>query len=412
MAVPEGHVEGVSSLNEGDSRAPAVRIGLNPETRRQMWQKLMWVGVWLAFMGAPIGDLLDGNHTTPATVLGWLGLACFVTVYLGLVMRHTARPPGRVTLYGLLGFLATLALALSLCLGSPWLVLFVYVSVSCGATLPLALATWAILVATATMTLIGAHVTHVGDIVPGLAIPALLGGFAMTGVRHLIRTSVELREARATVAQLAANEERLRMARDLHDLLGHSLSLITLKSELAGRMLPAHPEQAARQVADIEQVSRQALVDVRAAVSGYRRATLPAELAGARTMLSAAGIEAKVPNEAPVALPAAEEEALAWVVREAATNVVRHSGARHCTVALTELQTLDGLFLELRVQDDGPGRPGSSAPVAGNGLTGIAERLEKVAGVLETEAGRKGFTLTARIRLIPDPPEIPLVSGS
>ena len=86
----------------------------------------------------------------------------------------------------------------------------------------------------------------------------------------------ELREARATVAQLAANEERLRLARDLHDLLGHSLSLITLKSELAGRMLPGDPEQAARQVADIEQVGRQALVDVREAVSGFRRPTLEA----------------------------------------------------------------------------------------------------------------------------------------
>ncbi|MFG3283118.1 sensor histidine kinase [Streptomyces sp. NPDC048111] len=376
-----------------------------------MLQKLMWVGIWLAFMGAPIGDLLDHHHAAPATVLGWLGLAGFVTVYLALVLRHTASPLASATVYSLLGFLAALAVTLSLTLGGAWLVLFVYVSVSCGATLPLALATWAILVSTAGMTVIGTRVTDVGDVVPGLVIPALLGGFAMTGVRHLIRTSVELREARATVAQLAANEERLRMARDLHDLLGHSLSLITLKSELAGRMLPDYPGQAARQVADIEQVSRQALVDVRAAVSGYRRATLPAELAGARTMLNAAGIRADVPSGAPDELPAAEEEVLAWVLREAATNVVRHSGARHCTVTLEERQTLDGRFLELRVHDDGKPRPGSAAPVAGNGLTGLAERLEKVSGVLETEAGRAGFTLTARVPLIPGPSEIPLVSG-
>ncbi|MEU9102103.1 sensor histidine kinase [Streptomyces sp. NPDC048361] len=376
-----------------------------------MWQKLMWVGIWLAFMGAPIGDLLDGNHTTVPTVLGWAGLAGFVTVYLALVLRHTARPLATVTVYSLLGFLAALAVTLSLTLGGAWLVLFVYVSVSCGATLPLALATWAILVTTAGMTVIGTHLSHVGDVLPGLAIPALLGGFAMTGVRHLIRTSVELREARATVAQLAANEERLRMARDLHDLLGHSLSLITLKSELAGRMLPGRPEQAAREVADIERVSRQALADVRAAVTGYRRVTLPAELAGARTVLNAAGIQADVPPEAPEGLPGAEEEVLAWVLREAATNVVRHSGARHCTVTLAELQTLDGRFLELRVQDDGPGRTGTGVPVAGNGLTGLAERLEKVAGVLETESGRKGFTLIARIPLIPAASETPLGSG-
>ncbi|MFE9117303.1 sensor histidine kinase [Streptomyces sp. NPDC007172] len=376
-----------------------------------MLQKLMWVGIWLAFMGAPIGDLLDGNHTTVPTVLGWLGLAGFVTVYLALVLRHTARPMATATVYGLLGFLAVLALTLSLTLGSPWLVLFVYVSVSCGATLSLALASWAILVTTATMTVIGTHTAHVADVVPDLVIPTLLGGFAMTGVRHLIRTSVELREARATVAQLATNEERLRMARDLHDLLGHSLSLITLKSELAGRMLPGHPEQAAKEVADIEQVGRQALADVRAAVSGYRRMTLPAELAGARTVLNAAGIQADVPTEAPGGLPAAEEEVLAWVLREAATNVVRHSGARHCTVTLDVCQTLDGRFLELRVRDDGRPRPGAPAPDPGHGLTGLRERLEKVSGVLETEAGRKGFTLTARIPLIPDASGIPLVSG-
>ncbi|WP_411292724.1 sensor histidine kinase [Streptomyces sp. SDr-06] len=386
-------------MNQGH---PAARIGMSPETRRQMLQKLMWVGIWLAFMGAPVADLLDGHHATAATVFGWLGLVGFVSVYLALVLRHTARPLATTTVYGLLGFQAALAVSLSLALGSPWLVLFVYVSVSCGATLPMALASWAILASTATMTLIGVRVTHVGDVVPGLVIPALLGGFAMTGVRHLIRTSVELREARATVAQLAANEERLRMARDLHDLLGHSLSLITLKSELAGRMLPDHPDRAAQQVADIEQVSRQALVDVRAAVSGYRRATLPAELAGARTALSAAGIQADVPSDVPEGLPAAAEEVLAWVLREAATNVVRHSGARHCTVTVGERQTLDGRFLELRVQDDGKPRPGAPAPVAGNGLTGLAERLAKVSGALETDAGRKGFTLTARIPLPPE----------
>ncbi|GGY34393.1 two-component sensor histidine kinase [Streptomyces xanthochromogenes] len=401
----------MSPVNQGHSEEPAVRIGLSPETRRQMLQKLMWVGIWLAFMSAPIGDLLDGNHTTVATALGWFGLVGFVTVYLALVLRHTARPMATATVYSLLGLLAAVALALSLTLGAPWLVLFVYVSVSCGATLSPGLATWAILVTTAAMTAIGTHVTHVGDVVPGLAIPALLGGFAMTGVRHLIRTSVELREARATVAQLATNEERLRMARDLHDLLGHSLSLITLKSELAGRMLPDRPEQAAREVADIERVGRQALADVRAAVSGYRRVTLPAELAGARTVLNAAGIRADVPTEAPEGLPAAAEEVLAWVLREAATNVVRHSGARHCAITLDASQTLDGRFLELRVRDDGKPRPGASAPVPGHGLTGLRERLEKVSGVLETDAGRKGFTLTARIPLIPDASETPLVSG-
>lgn len=216
----------------------------------------------------------------------------------------------------------------------------------------------------------------------------------MTGVRQLVRTTVELRKARATVAQLAANEERLRLARDLHDLLGHSLSLITLKSELAGRMLPDHPDKAAQQVADIEQVSRQALVDVREAVTGYRRPRLAGELAGAQVALTAAGITADLPAEPDLdGVPEESESALAWALREAITNVVRHSGARRCAVELVRRQTLDGPVLELSVEDEGSG--GSGTP--GNGLTGLIERLEKVGGSLEAGKVRHGFRLTARV---------------
>ncbi|WHM41239.1 sensor histidine kinase [Streptomyces sp. BPTC-684] len=384
-----------------EDHKPVAGFGRPPENRQEALRKLLWIGIWLAFLGAPVSDLLKREHTAWATVLGWLALVAFVAVYLALVFRHTARPFARATVASILVFLASIAVVTSLTLDAPWLVLFVYVSVGCGAVLPLPLARWAIPGATAAMALIG--LTTRGDwsdFVPGLAIPALLGGFAMTGVRHLVRTTVELRQARATVAQLAANEERLRLARDLHDLLGHSLSLITLKSELAGRMLPDRPDQAAQQVADIEQVSRQALVDVREAVTGYRRATLTGELAGARTALTAAGVAADLPvaAELPPGLPPGAGEALAWVVREAVTNVVRHSGARRCVITLGECQTLDGRFLELKVADDGRG---GSAVTAGNGLTGLAERLSEVAGKLEpsTQKG-KGFTLTARVPLL------------
>ncbi|WP_329404675.1 sensor histidine kinase [Streptomyces melanogenes] len=384
-----------------EDHKPVAPIGRPPENRQEALRKLLWIGIWLAFLGAPVSDLLKREHTTWATALGWLALVAFVAVYLALVFRHTARPFARATVASILVFLTGIAVVTSLTLDAPWLVLFVYVSVGCGAVLPLSLARWAIPGATAAMALIGVTTRgDWGDFVPGLAIPALLGGFAMTGVRHLVRTTVELRQARATVAQLAANEERLRLARDLHDLLGHSLSLITLKSELAGRMLPAHPDQAAQQVADIEQVSRQALVDVREAVTGYRRATLPGELAGARTALTAAGVAADLPvtAELPPGLPPGAGEALAWVVREAVTNVVRHSGARRCVITLGVFQSLDGRFLELKIADDGRG---ASAVTAGNGLTGLAERLSEVDGKLEPMAQKgKGFTLTARVPLL------------
>ncbi|GGP52248.1 two-component sensor histidine kinase [Streptomyces melanogenes] len=384
-----------------EDHKPVAAIGRPPENRQEALRKLLWIGIWLAFLGAPVSDLLKREHTAWATALGWLALVAFVAVYLALVFRHTARPFARATVASMLVFLTGIAVVTSLTLAAPWLVLFVYVSVGCGAVLPLPLARWAIPGATAAMALIGLTTKgDWGDFVPGLAIPALLGGFAMTGVRHLVRTTVELRQARATVAQLAANEERLRLARDLHDLLGHSLSLITLKSELAGRMLPDRPDQAAQQVADIEQVSRQALVDVREAVTGYRRATLPGELAGARTALTAAGVAADLPvtAELPPGLPPGAGEALAWVVREAVTNVVRHSGARKCVITLGVFQTLDGRFLELKIADDGRG---ASAATPGNGLTGLAERLSEVNGKLEPSAQKgRGFTLTARVPLL------------
>ncbi|POX45194.1 sensor histidine kinase, partial [Streptomyces sp. Ru72] len=233
------------------------------------------------------------------------------------------------------------------------------------------------------------------DEVENLLLLVVLIGYAMTGVGQLVRTTIELRKARATVAQLAANEERLRLARDLHDLLGHSLSLITLKSELAGRMLPDHPEKAAQQVADIERVSRQALVDVREAVTGYRRPRLSAELAGAQAALTAAGVRADIAAEPDLTGVAEESESvLAWALREAVTNVVRHSGAGRCTIEVLQRQTLDGRMLELSVEDDGSGGAGNGP---GNGLTGLTERLQKAGGTLEAGRVRHGFRLVARV---------------
>ncbi|MFE9994277.1 sensor histidine kinase [Streptomyces avermitilis] len=370
-----------------------VRTGQSPRNVREALRKAMWIVIWLVFLSSPVHDLASGHHTPAATAAGWLGLAAFVGIYLTLVFRNMGKAMNGPVVAALVGALGALAVVLCLSLGPPWLGLFVYVSVACGTTFPLRVAYWTIPLTAVAMLLVGLHGGE--QDARNLVLLVVLIGFAMTGVRQLVRTTVELRKARATVAQLAANEERLRLARDLHDLLGHSLSLITLKSELAGRMLPDHPEKAAQQVADIEQVSRQALVDVREAVTGYRRPRLAGELAGMQVALTAAGVTADLPAEPDLdGVPEESESALAWALREAVTNVVRHSGARRCVVELVHRQTLDGPVLELSVEDDGSGGSGSTP---GNGLTGLTERLEKAGGSLDAGRVRRGFRLVARV---------------
>jgi two-component system sensor histidine kinase DesK len=222
-----------------------------------------------------------------------------------------------------------------------------------------------------------------GDKVGGMALGLLGIGAAMISFGEIMRANFELREARAEVARLAVADERARFARDLHDLLGHSLSVIAIKSELAKRRLPDDPHAAATEVADIEKVTREALREVREAVSGYRRPVLDAELAGARTALDAAGIAATIERPA-VELPSEVEAVLAWTVREAATNVIRHSGATHSAIRV--VPGLDHASVE--VVDDGRGPNGSGGH--GSGLVGLEERLRAAGGRLEAGPRQDG----------------------
>ena len=202
-----------------------------------------------------------------------------------------------------------------------------------------------------------------------MLLPVVLVGWAMIGFRLQLVLMFELRQARETVAKLAVNEERLRLARDMHDLTGQSLSLITLKSELAARRLAQLPPSAEldavrSEITDIGRVSRQTLQDIREAVSGYRRPTLAVEIITARTSLEAAGIH--VDDDPALTMRSGTfgpdaEAALAWCLREAATNVIRHSGARNCRVRLTERSA----EMSLEVSDDGHGLSGEATGPAG-----------------------------------------------
>jgi len=169
------------------------------------------------------------------------------------------------------------------------------------------------------------------------------------------------------------------------------LSLIAVKSELVSKLIPAAPERAAAENADIEAVARQALQEVREAVAGYRQPTLTSELESAREILTAAGIEFTF-DRPPVGLPAAQEAALSWVIREGATNIIRHSRAKSCTARFEN----DGGGLRLVVRDDGEASNGTGP--SGSGLTGLRERVEAAGGTCEAgPAEGGGFRLAVTL---------------
>ncbi|TQS45808.1 sensor histidine kinase [Cryptosporangium phraense] len=214
----------------------------------------------------------------------------------------------------------------------------------------------------------------------GLIFGIVVSALAIWGVRQMIARNVSLIQAQETVAALAVAEERARTARDLHDILGHSLTVITVKAELAGRLIRVDPDRAEAEVADLERLSREALADVRRTVSGYRAVTLAGEIVSARVALDAAGIDAQLPN-ALDDVPGERRELFGWVVREGVTNVIRHAAARKCVVRVTRTS--------VQVADDGRGpgwdasaTAGPGATSEGNGLTGLRERVEAAGGTL------------------------------
>jgi len=227
----------------------------------------------------------------------------------------------------------------------------------------------------------------------GAAVNDLVVGAAAIGGRLVLVTNQSLVRARDEIARLAISEERLRFARDVHDLLGQNLTLAILKSELVARDLPASTPATVRQTQrELAVALRQALDDVRSAVAGYRRIDIHTELAAARSALSTAGIELTVDDQVG-ALPAVQDGVLAWVLRESVTNVIRHSGARRCVVRLRREQ----VRATLEVDDDGRG---GEHRRDGSGLAGIAERLAVVGGSFEAAAvGGDGFAVRASVPL-------------
>jgi two-component system, NarL family, sensor histidine kinase DesK len=345
--------------------------------------RLLCMGTALAFLAVPLADLLSGRLSGGSAAVAAVGLTAFAAVFLRLFwILPSVTTERRGEGAALLGALAVLAIGLSIAFGDDWLGLLVYLSVALALALPTQLA----LAGISAVVAIAVAITGEVDV----AVQVVAFGVILVAVRRLMELVRELEAARAQVAELAAREERLRLSRDMHDLLGHNLSLIALKSELALKLIGRDPEGAANEVRDVESAARQALQEARAAVRGLRRTSLAAELDAARDAVEAAGIEASVRSSGP--LPASVETLLGFAAREGATNVMRHSGASRCEIVVRRV----GDVAELELRDDGVGA--ASAGGEGSGLRGLAERMAEAGGTLEAgSAEGGGFRLAARV---------------
>ena len=367
--------------------------------RRVVWTLfgLVYLFIW------PLGELFKPGHSVPEKIVGVAALSSYVAVFVTLVVANN--PWSGLTsrrTWILLGIVTALALAYPLLLGVDWCGLLIYLGVAYAMALPPALAGRGVLTATALTLVICAIVRAPAGTLALLSFETLTIGMLMLAFRTSRILVVQLREARDEVARLAANEERLRISRDLHDLLGRTLSLIVLKSEVASRLAVRDQTRSLAEVEDIQTIARQALADVREAVSGYRQRPLTDELQNARGVLAAAEVELTVTTSG-TPLPDRIDDLFGWAVREGVTNIVRHSRAR--TAAITVARQGDDAVLE--ITDDGagaedpvPGPAGRSPVTGGNGLRGLGERVAASGGAIE--AGPRtcgGFRLGVRAPL-------------
>jgi two-component system sensor histidine kinase DesK len=228
--------------------------------------------------------------------------------------------------------------------------------------------------------------------VPATVFAGLVGGVNIHYAQVWV-SNARLRMAHSEIEHLAKVAERERIARDLHDVLGHTLSVIALKSELAGKLMEREPERAAREIREVNDVAREALAQVRSAVTGYRAAGLSAEFEAMRKAFDTAGVALEVEAQ-PLTLPPAHENTLALVLREASTNVLRHAQAKTCHVRLIDR---NGVAL-LEIIDDGRGGEARE----GNGLLGMRERIAALGGSLVRD-GRSGMRLEITLPLRPEP---------
>lgn len=350
--------------------------------KRSPFEGFSWMGnIWLVYSIFFVIDPIQRHSTRH-----WIALAVVYPVFLSVYFSFY-----RVTaefLDGRSGFKPRLLVALSMFLLGmgyiPWNASAGGIIVYSAAYLPFILESvpliLCILVAGSGLLAIEGHFLHLSlwTWLTG-AFFGFIVAISNLAVARQKRADSKLRMANEEIEHLAKVAERERIARDLHDVLGHTLSVIVLKSELAGRLIDRDPARTAREIADVEQIARKALAEVREAIGGYRSEGLVAEIERAHRTLDAAGVrlicEAKPPKLSP-----AEETVLSLVLREAVTNIVRHAAAQSCEIGFYETES----YHSVTVQDDGRG----GVRAEGNGLRGMRERVEALGGRFSVDAAR------------------------
>lgn len=361
---------------------PRVQV---PVRQGRRWGWLL-AGVWLLYLAYPVADLLGGDQPVWLRATGLAGTVLFAVGYVwtircGFAQAHGAS--GRLWWLRALGLLVlALLMAPVVGVGSATYVVFAVTTVVLAwppaASIPTAVAAvaWASYVLP---WLVGEP--PAAELAVIVAVVAAL----MFAVRRMQRQEATLKRAHEDLAKLAVDAERARFSRDLHDIVGHSLTAIIMKAELAGALAERRPAAVGTEVADIERLARESLEDVRRTVAGYREVTLAGELASARAVLDAAGIGATLPP-AVDEVPGELRELFGWVVREGVTNVVRHSRATHCEVRVTPSSVV--------VADNGHG----AGTTPGHGLGGLRERVDAAGGTLTAgPAEDGGFRLAVTV---------------
>jgi two-component system sensor histidine kinase DesK len=352
-----------------------------------------FAAIWLFFLLDPLMAAWHARDTV-AGVVGGLVTVVFGAYYMTIWVRlrrdrnDFASDPTIATALTYLVVLLALAGVMVATLGEAGTTAFVYCAVAAVMLLPMRYAGITVLLLAGLTLLLNSRNPSWHSPV-SLLFSIFAASLAVFGIRQMMARNIDLVRAHQKNAELAVENERTRFARDLHDILGHSLTVITVKAELANRLLDVDTERARAELADLERLSRDALADVRRAVEGYRELTLPGELARARTALAAAEIEADLPNSTDD-VPSHLRELFAWTVREGVTNVIRHSGASRCTVRL-------GPHAAEVVDDGGDGVGSGDVAGAGSGLLGLSERAAAVGGTVTRFDEQHGHTLRVAV---------------